>query len=65
MPSNLVEVPRVNEKYEIRSFQSGAYKENFMSLNLQKDLGDVNVRFYESNKSRDPLQQKDWFQEFE
>ncbi len=53
MPSNLVEVPRVNEKYEIASFfgQSAQFKENLRTMtliqNMQKDpLMNLNPSFY-------------------
>jgi hypothetical protein len=39
LPSNLVEVPKVNEKYEISSFfgPSPQYKENLRTLQLIKN----------------------------
>ncbi len=48
MPSNLVEVPRVNEKYEISSFYNGKtpqYLQNLRTLDLVKN----------SNQEGDPL----------
>ncbi|CDW81926.1 UNKNOWN [Stylonychia lemnae] len=47
MPSNLVEVPRVNEKYEISSFFSQPYPQQYLD-NL-RTLGMMD------NKSKDPI----------